>query len=223
MTKTMGLKIAETTPETTETPAKTTRKRSPKKEKSIMELLNLDNDTRKMINDTMQQLNIDEKEFFTNASKMYARAVRGGATRNEADLAAIPTEELLNNSTYKTHTNRTEELATRAIRGIIKFNDFIKSEKGENFDPIQDTWAITASAIKQLVGGRDATIQEVLAKFETLINEHHIKIDGMIKEKSENTPNYPSQIKVLTHNKKANKRKIPDDINLSELIPNGIE
>lgn len=202
--------VPETTPETTQTPAKTTRKRTPKKEKSIMELLGLDTDTCDLINATMQQLNIDEKEFFTNAAKMYARAVRGGATRNETNLSTATTEELLTDSKYKTHTNRTEELATRAIRGIIKFND----TQPEN----DNKWAITASAIKQLIGGRDATIQAALSKFEPLINDHHKKIDESIK-----SLNPESELKIISHNRKKDKRKITDDINLSQLIPNGIE
>jgi hypothetical protein len=69
-----------------------------------------------------------------------------------------------------------------------------------------DRWHINQTAIQSLTGSKPQTVKEILADYQDDINSHNANY--------ELTPYL---------NRKADKRKIEDVIDVAALVPNGIE
>jgi hypothetical protein len=176
-------------------------------EDMTLEQLELDTETQQIINDALEHSGMPLADFIRQACKVYAKTVTGKAKQSEDDLSTVPTEELLNPSQivngkevrtkYYTHPRRAEELTKRAITAIQRHNDS-SPEKSQR-------WMITQTAIQALTGSKPATIKKLLEQYKGMINDHNQKYDLNPYD-----------------NRKGGDRKIENEINLAELVLDGL-
>ncbi|MEA5551655.1 hypothetical protein VB713_11805 [Anabaena cylindrica UHCC 0172] len=163
-----------------------------------IEALALDTDTQQKVQDALTHSGLSLAEFIQKACTIYATTLTGKAKQFDSDLSAVPTQELLTSAKYKTHPVRAEELAKRAIVALENHNNNC-TEKSQK-------WMITQTAIQSLIGSKPATVKAILENYKTRLDDHNSKHDL--------TP---------YDNRKADKSKIEDVINLVELVPDGID
>jgi hypothetical protein len=161
--------------------------------------LDLDADTQEILESALAQSRMDLADFIKQAVRVYANTVTGKTRKQGEDLSTVSTAELLNHARYRTHPGRADELSKRAIRAIKIYNSEIATENAAR-------WMITQSAIASLTGSRQASIKEVLPKYQTSIDENNLNPDWGL------TP--------YTNRKPV---KIEDAINISKLVPDGID
>jgi hypothetical protein len=165
-----------------------------------IEQLNLDSETQQTLEEALNHSGMDLEDFIKQAIKVYARTIKGKAEQRSMDLANVSTEELLNDSKWKTQPGRAEELTKRAIAAIVKYNTEVATENA-------DRWKITQSAIASLTGSRPQAVGEILKQYQTMVDDHNSKPEYAFTDYSNRKPG----------------KKITDVINLAQLIPNGID
>lgn len=173
-----------------------------------LEHLELDTETQEIVSNALAHSGMDLANFIKQACTVYAKTLEGKAKQHDADLSTVPTKELLNvsqvvdgkevRSRYFTHPKRAEELVKRAIAAIQNHN--INSPEKEQ------RWMITQTALQALTGSRPATIKNLLEQYKELIDTHN--------QKYELNP---------YDNRKGSDRKIENEINLIELVPDGLD
>jgi hypothetical protein len=163
-----------------------------------IEALQLDTDTQQKVQDALDYSAMSLADFIQKACTIYATTLTGKAKQFDSDLSGVETQELLS-AKYKTHPGRAREMVKRAIQAIKIHNSEIVSETG-------DRWHINQTAIQSLTGSKPQTVKEILADYQDDIDSHNAT--------HELTPYL---------NRKADKRKIEDVIDVAALVPNGIE
>ncbi|MTJ47621.1 hypothetical protein [Dolichospermum sp. UHCC 0259] len=163
-----------------------------------IEALQLDADTQQKVQDALSHSGLSLSEFIQKACTIYATTLTGKAKQFDSDLSEVETQELLS-AKYKTHPGRAREMVKRAIQAIKIHNSEIVSETG-------DRWHINQTAIQSLTGSKPQTVKEILTDYQDDIDSHNANY--------ELTPYL---------NRKADKRKIEDVIDVAVLVPNGIE
>ena len=163
-----------------------------------IETLKLDADTQQKVQDALSHSGMSLADFIQKACTIYATTLMGKAKQFDSDLSGVETQELLS-AKYKTHPGRAREMVKRAIQAIKIHNSEIVSETG-------DRWHINQTAIQSLTGSKPQTVKEILADYQDDIDSHNANY--------ELTPYL---------NRKADKRKIEDVIDVAALVPNGIE
>jgi hypothetical protein len=163
-----------------------------------IESLKLDANTQQKVQDALDYSGMPLAEFIQKACTIYATTLTGKAKQFDSDLSGVDTQELLSPK-YKTHPGRAREMVRRAIRAIKIHNSEMVSETG-------DRWHINQTAIQSLTGSKPQTVKEILADYQDDIDSHNAT--------HELTPYL---------NRKADKRKIEDVIDVAALVPNGIE
>jgi hypothetical protein len=162
--------------------------------------LELDSETEQTLQDALDHSGMSLEEFIKQAIKVYAKTVVGKSKQQVEDLSNVPTSELLTNTKYKTHPSRAEELTKRAIRAIIRHNTERATENA-------DRWQITQSAIASLTGSRPQSVGEILKQYQSTVDDHNSKPEYGFTQYTNRKPG----------------KKITDAINISELVPNGLE
>ncbi|MTJ10795.1 Rho termination factor N-terminal domain-containing protein [Anabaena sp. UHCC 0204] len=163
-----------------------------------IETLKLDADTQQKVQDALDYSGMSLADFIQKACTIYATTLTGKAKQFDSDLSEVETQELLS-AKYKTHPGRAREMVKRAIQAIKIHNSEMVSETG-------DRWHINQTAIQSLTGSKPQTVKEILADYQDDINSHN--------------ENYELTAYL---NRKADKRKIEDVIDVVALVPNGIE
>jgi hypothetical protein len=163
-----------------------------------IEALQLDVETQQKVQDALDYSGMSLADFIQKACTIYATTLTGKAKQFDSDLSGVETQELLSTK-YKTHPGRAREMVKRAIQAIKIYNSEMISETG-------DRWHINQTAIQSLTGSKPQTVKEILADYQDDITSHN--------ENYELTPYL---------NRKADKRKIEDVIDVAALVPNGIE
>ena len=163
-----------------------------------IETLKLDADTQQKVQDALDYSGMSLADFIQKACTIYATTLTGKAKQFDSDLSGVTTQELLS-AKYRTHPGRAREMVKRAIQAIKIHNSEIVSETG-------DRWHINQTAIQSLTGSKPQTVKEILADYQDDITSHN--------ENYELTPYL---------NRKADKRKIEDVIDVATLVPDGIE
>ena len=163
-----------------------------------IETLKLDADTQQKVQDALDYSGMSLADFIQKACTIYATTLTGKAKQFDSDLSGVDTQELLS-AKYKTHPGRAREMVKRAIQAIKIHNSEIVSETG-------DRWHINQTAIQSLTGSKPQTVKEILTDYQDDIDSHNANY--------ELTPYL---------NRKADKRKIEDVIDVATLVPNGIE
>lgn len=163
-----------------------------------IEALKLDADTQQKVQDALSHSGLSLSEFIQKACTIYATTLTGKAKQFDSDLSGVETQELLS-AKYKTHPGRAREMVKRAIQAIKIHNSEIVSET-------VDRWHINQTAIQSLTGSKPQTVKEILTDYQDDIDSHNAT--------HELTPYL---------NRKADKRKIEDVIDVAALVPNGIE
>ncbi|MTJ56083.1 hypothetical protein FJR38_27280 [Anabaena sp. UHCC 0253] len=163
-----------------------------------IEALKLDADTQQKVQDALDYSGMSLADFIQKACTIYATTLTGKAKQFDSDLSGVETQELLS-AKYKTHPGRAREMVKRAIQAIKIHNSEIVSETG-------DRWHINQTAIQSLTGSKPQTVKEILTDYQDDIDSHNANY--------ELTPYL---------NRKADKRKIEDVIDVAALVPNGIE
>lgn len=165
---------------------------------SAIEQLNLDSDTQSILEKAIGHSGMASENFIKQAVKVYAKTITGKAKQTSEDLSNVPTTKLLNDSKYKTHPARAEELTKRAIRAIKIFNSNKATENA-------DRWCITQNAIASLTGSRQSSIKQILFQFKDDIETHNqtYGLNGYSNRK----PGHD----------------IAEDIKLAELVPDGVD
>ena len=160
--------------------------------------LKLDAETQQKVQDALDYSGMSLADFIQKACTIYATTLTGKAKQFDSDLSEVETQELLS-AKYKTHPGRAREMVKRAIQAIKIHNSEIVSETG-------DRWHINQTAIQSLTGSKPQTVKEILTDYQDDITSHNANY--------ELTPYL---------NRKADKRKIEDVIDVVALVPNGIE
>ena len=163
-----------------------------------IETLKLDADTQQKVQDALDYSGMSLADFIQKACTIYATTLTGKAKQFDSDLSGVTTQELLS-AKYRTHPGRAREMVKRAIQAIKIHNSEIVSETG-------DRWNINQTAIQSLTGSKPQTVKEILADYQDDIDSHNANY--------ELTPYL---------NRKADKRKIEDVIDVATLVPDGIE
>ncbi|AFZ61448.1 hypothetical protein H6G54_28440 [Anabaena cylindrica FACHB-243] len=163
-----------------------------------IEALQLDTDTQQKVQDALDYSGMSLADFIQKACTIYATTLTGKAKQFDSDLSGVTTQELLS-AKYRTHPGRAREMVKRAIQAIKIHNSEIVSETG-------DRWHINQTAIQSLTGSKPQTVKEILTDYQDDIDSHNAT--------HELTPYL---------NRKADKRKIEDVIDVAALVPNGIE
>ena len=163
-----------------------------------IETLKLDADTQQKVQDALDYSGMSLADFIQKACTIYATTLTGKAKQFDSNLSEVETQELLG-AKYKTHPGRAREMVKRAIQAIKIHNSEIVSETG-------DRWHINQTAIQSLTGSKPQTVKEILADYQDDIDSHNANY--------ELTPYL---------NRKADKRKIEDVIDVAALVPDGIE
>jgi hypothetical protein len=170
-----------------------------------IEQLELDTETQQTVLDALEHSGKSLAEFIQQACKVYAKTVTGKARKyGDNDLSTVPTSELLdpNNKDYKTHPKKIEELTKRAIFAIEQYNNEIATE-------VNQKWFISATAINGLTGSRVQSVNEILKadenRLQRIIDSHNKKHE------------------LTAYTNRGNGRKIENDIDLSELVPDGLD
>jgi hypothetical protein len=159
----------------------------------------LDGESQSLVQDAIALSGMTLADFTRQALRVYAKTITGKTRKQSEDLATIPTDKLLNDSTYSTHPGRAEELTKRAIKAIKHYNANIATSKASR-------WCITQSAIASLTGSRASTVGKVLEQFKDDIESHNQTYE---------LDNYS--------NRKRGKPSIEETINLTELTPDGLD
>jgi hypothetical protein len=159
--------------------------------------LQLDAETQQMVESAIAHSGTSLADFVRKACQVYAKTVTGKHGQYESDLTAVPTEELLTSTTYKTHPGRAEELTKRAIYALETHNNNC-TEKSQK-------WMITQTAIQSLTGSKPATIKAILKKYKTRLDDHNNK-HGL-----------------NSYDNRKPGRKIDDEIDLAALVPDGLD
>ena len=160
--------------------------------------LKLDAETQQTVQDALDYSGMSLADFIQKACTIYATTLTGKAKQFDSDLSGVTTQELLS-AKYRTHPGRAREMVKRAIQAIKIHNSEIVSETG-------DRWHINQTAIQSLTGSKPQTVKEILADYQDDIDSHNAT--------HELTPYL---------NRKADKRKIEDVIDVAALVPNGID
>ncbi|MGF1674307.1 MAG: hypothetical protein ACFCUV_11580, partial [Rivularia sp. (in: cyanobacteria)] len=147
----------------------------------------------------MEELGIEPIELINRALVFYSKSIIGKAKRHEEDLSNVLTEDLLNDKKFSTHPLRASELTKRAVVAIIRHNNEVATEN-------DNRWCITQSAISVLTGSKPAAIGKTLNEFKQLIDDHNQKFE---------LNGYS--------NRKGKDRDIQQEIDLVELVPDGID
>ena len=163
-----------------------------------IETLKLDANTQQKVQDALDYSGMPLAEFIQKACRIYAATLTGKAKQFDSDLSGIQSQELLSPK-YKTHPGRAREMVKRAIQAIKIYNSEMVSET-------EDRWHINQTAIQSLTGSKPQTVKEILTDYQDDIDSHN--------ENHELTPYL---------NRKADKRKIEDVIDVAALAPNGID
>ncbi|NEP13927.1 MAG: hypothetical protein F6K14_27745 [Symploca sp. SIO2C1] len=160
--------------------------------------LNLEEETQQTLEQALEHSGMALDEFIKQAISVYAKTITGKARKHSEDLSNVPTAELLSDAQWTTHPGRASELTKRAIRAIKFYN---ANRVGEN----KDRWCITQSAIASLTGSRQSTIKKILERYLDDISSHNqtYGLNGY-------------------SNRKPGK-DITEEINMAELIPNGVD
>jgi hypothetical protein len=196
---------AEIKPETTKEPVQETKPETPTEATQLtletmnIKTLQLDTETEKKVQEALNYSGLSLADFIQKACTIYATTLTGKAKQFDSDLSAVDTETLLTSKEYSTHPARALELSKRAIRAIKIYNSEIATEKEER-------WHINQSAIQALTGSNATKIKKFLPQFQDDLDGHN--------QKHELTP---------YDNRKADKRKIEDIVNLAELVPDGMD
>lgn len=164
-----------------------------------MQQLDLDSETQETLEAALNHSGMPLEDFIKQAIKVYANTITGRNKAASKDLSNVPTEELLTDSKYNSHSGRAAELTKRTIQAIKIYNTEIATEN-------KNRWMITASAIASLIGSRQATIKEIMQQFQTSIDENNLNPEWNLNPYSNRKPGL----------------KIEDVINLSELVPDGL-
>jgi len=159
--------------------------------------LELDVETQQMVEEAMKRSGVSLAAFIRRACQVHAKTVTGKVRQSSEDLIEVSTEALKSEK-YRTHPGRAEELTNRAIHALKMHND--------NCTEKEQKWHINQTAIQLLTGSKPKTIGEILVKYQTMLNDHN--------DKHELKP---------YDNRKADKRKIEDEIDLVRLVPTGID
>ncbi|MTJ10724.1 hypothetical protein [Anabaena sp. UHCC 0204] len=163
-----------------------------------IETLQLDADTQQKVQDALDYSGMSLADFIQKACTIYATTLTGKAKQFDSDLSGVETQELLS-AKYRTHPGRAREMVKRAIQAIKIHNSEIVSETG-------DRWHINQTAIQSLTGSKPQTVKEILTDYQDDIDSHNAT--------HELTPYL---------NRKADKRKIEDVIDVVALVPDGID
>lgn len=158
--------------------------------------LELDDETIELVESAIAFSGVSLAEFVRRACHVYAKSFKDKVKQSEEDLTTVSTEDLKSDA-FRTHPGRAEELAKRAIYALKKHND--------NCTEKDQKWMITQTSIQSLTGSKPATIKAILEKYQNDLDDHNQK-HGLT--------NYD--------NRKTDKRKIEDDINLVSLVPDGL-
>ena len=161
-------------------------------------IANIPTETQQKVQDALDYSGMSLADFIHKACTIYATTLTGKAKQFDSDLSGVETQELLSTK-YKTHPGRAREMVKRAIQAIKIYNSEMISETG-------DRWHINQTAIQSLTGSKPQTVKEILADYQDDITSHN--------KNYELTPYL---------NRKADKRKIEDVIDVAALVPNGIE
>ncbi len=161
-------------------------------------IANIPTETQQKVQDALDYSGMSLADFIQKACTIYATTLTGKAKQFDSDLSGVKTQELLS-AKYRTHPGRAREMVKRAIQAIKIHNSEMVSETG-------DRWHINQTAIQSLTGSKPQTVKEILADYQDDITSHN--------ENYELTPYL---------NRKADKRKIEDVIDVAALVPNGIE
>jgi hypothetical protein len=164
-----------------------------------IEQLELDADTQETLETALLQSGMALPDFIRQAIKVYAKTITGKTRKQSEDLALVPTDKLLNDPKYSTHSSRAEELTKRAIKAIKHYNAKVATEAA-------DRWCITQSAIASLTGSRASTIKKAMEAFADDIDSHN---------QTYSLGNYS--------NRKRGKPGIEEKINLAELVADGLD
>jgi len=160
--------------------------------------LKLDADTQQKVQDALDYSGISLADFIQKACTIYATTLTGKAKQFDSDLSGVETKELLS-AKYRTHPGRAREMVKRAIQAI-------KIHNSEMVSDTADRWHINQTAIQSLTGSKPQTVKEILTDYQDDIDSHNAT--------HELTPYL---------NRKADKRKIEDVIDVAALVPNGVE
>jgi hypothetical protein len=158
--------------------------------------MQLDAETEEMVQEAIAHSGITLADFVRRACQVYAKTITGKVKQFSEDLTAVPTEEL-KSDTYKTHPGRADELARRAIYALETHNNNC-TEKAQK-------WHINQTAIQSLTGSKPATIKAILENYQTRLDDHNAKHDLNPYD-----------------NRKGGGRKIDLEIDLVELVPDGL-
>jgi hypothetical protein len=161
-------------------------------------IANIPTETQQKVQDALDYSGMSLADFIQKACTIYATTLTGKAKQFDSDLSGVDTQELLS-AKYRTHPGRAREMVKRAIQAIKIYNSEMVSETG-------DRWHINQTAIQSLTGSKPQTVKEILVDYQDDITSHN--------ENYELTPYL---------NRKADKRKIEDVIDVAALVPNGIE
>lgn len=170
----------------------------PKLEDMTISALDLDDATQLLLETALSQSGLALPDFIRQAIKVYAKTITGKAKKQGEDLSAVPTDKLLSDPTYSTHSGRALELTKRTIKAIKYYNASVASEAA-------DRWCITQSAIASLIGSRAATIGKILESFKDEIETH----------------NQTYNLNAYTNRKRG--KDITEEIKLAELVPDGVD
>ncbi|NEP14428.1 MAG: hypothetical protein F6K21_04640 [Symploca sp. SIO2D2] len=160
--------------------------------------LNLEEETQQTLEQALEHSGMPLDEFIKQAIAVYAKTITGKARKHSEDLSNVPTAELLSDAQWTTHPLRASELTNRAIRAIKFYN-------ANRVVLNKDRWCITQSAIASLTGSRQSTIKKILERYKNDISSHNqtYGLNGY-------------------SNRKPGK-DISEEINMAELIPNGVD
>lgn len=161
-------------------------------------IANIPTETQQKVQDALDYSGMSLADFIEKACTIYATTLTGKAKQFDSDLSGVETQELLSTK-YKTHPGRAREMVKRAIQAIKIYNSEMVSDTA-------DRWHINQTAIQSLTGSKPQTVKEILADYQDDIDSHNANY--------ELTPYL---------NRKADKRKIEDVIDVAALVPNGIE
>ena len=164
----------------------------------IINQLNLEEEAQQTLEQALEHSGMPLDEFIKQAISVYAKTITGKARKHSEDLSNVPTAELLSDAQWTTHPGRASELTKRAIRAIKFYN-------ANKVVLNKDRWCITQSAIASLTGSRQSTIKKILERYLDDIESH----------------NQTYGLNGYSNRKQG--KDISEEINMAELIPNGVD
>lgn len=167
--------------------------------------INLSAESQAMAEKAIQQTGLSLSELIQKSLEVYCKSITKKAEKEGAAIEGISTADLLNDRKYRTYPGRAEELTKRAVRGIKIYNSEIATEADQR-------WAITQSAISELTKCRTEKIREMMKTLNDDIASHHAGYPELLPKEGA-TKNYSNSGK---------ERRISEEINLTELVPDGI-